>query len=124
MILAYLGGATAWLYVVAATSERSAGSPGRAWVVLGALVVGLALGRWPAVLLPLLLPLLAVRAGRGTGDHPAEVDVAGEMMILVVPASLIAASVGVGVRKIIERRRCRHDAGECPPRPGAPGALV
>ena len=40
-VLAYLAAVTAWLYVVAANSDDYGGSPGRAWVVLGALVLGI-----------------------------------------------------------------------------------
>ena len=95
-VFAYVAGATIWLYAVAANSDDYGGSPGRSWVVLGAFVLGLVVGRWPVTLVTLLLPVLAFGAGRGTNPD-SDIPIAGEMVLLVMPASLVAAAIGVGL---------------------------
>jgi len=109
-VLAYLAAVTAWLYVVAANSDDYGGSPGRAWVVLGALVLGIIVGRWPVALVPLLLPVLALWAGRGTNPD-SDIPIAGEMLVLVMPASLVAVVVGVGFSRTVQRRICQRGIG-------------
>ena len=103
LVVIYLAVVTAWLYVVAANSDDYGGSPGRAWVVLGAFLLGLAVARWRVTLVPLLLPALAAWAGRGTNPD-SDIGIAGEMFLLVMPASVIAAALGVWLSRLVRRR--------------------
>ena len=99
---AFFVGVTAWLYIVAANSDDYGGSPGRVWVVVGAFVLGLVVRRWRLIPFLLLLPLLAVGAGRGTNPD-SDLGIFVEMLFLVMPASVVAAALGVGLSRLLPR---------------------
>jgi hypothetical protein len=102
LVAAYLLSVILWAYFVAARSDIYGGSPGRLWLVFGAFVLGLAIARWPVVLVPLLLPVVTAGAGNGTNPD-SDIPIAGEMLLLVMPLSVAAAAAGVGVARLASR---------------------
>jgi hypothetical protein len=100
--LAYLVGAALWAQLIAARADDYGGSPGRWWLVSGALALGLVVARWPVVFVPLVLPLVAAGAGRGTNPD-SDIPIAGEMLLIVMPVSIVAAAVGVVLSRLMRR---------------------
>ena len=104
--LAYLAAMTAWIYAVWNAAAQPRGGLGHAFGI--ALVVlhvaaGLAVARWWALVLPALLVPLAVPAGYGAGleqDAPIWMH-----LIREAPFAAVLIGLGVGVRKLLARRR-------------------
>jgi hypothetical protein len=104
--LAYLAVMAAWVYVVWKPDAEPSGVAGAAfWVgLLGLQVgVGFAAGTWWAILLPVLLVPIAVPAGYGEGVGQ-EVPI-WLYLVLWLPVAVVLVAVGVGLRKLVERRR-------------------
>jgi hypothetical protein len=104
---AYLGGVAIWAYAVAARSDDYGGSPAAWWVVAGAFAVGLAAGRWEAVVVPFLAPVVAGGAGNGTNPD-SDISIAGELLLFYTLPSLAAVFAGVWLRESLYRRRRRR----------------
>jgi hypothetical protein len=98
--VAYLAGAIAWIYGVAARSDDTRGIPGEFLIALPLLVVGFAVGRRWAFLVPLVLPLLALGAGRGTNPD-ADSNIATGIALTTVPFGLLLTAVGLGARALL-----------------------
>lgn len=99
-VVVYLAGATAWTYGVAARSDDARGIPGEFLMALPMLVVGFAVGRRWALLVPLVLPLLALGAGRGT-NLDADSSIATGIALTTVPLGLLLTAVGLGARALL-----------------------
>ena len=107
--LAYLVTMAAWIYAVL-DAGRTNVTPGASWnspghfVLVAAVHVaaGLAIGRWWAVALTLVPPLLALPAGwfpTGYPELPVPLYVALHMLMY----GAFAVAVGAGLRKLAER---------------------
>ena len=77
---------------------------------MGAFVLGIAVASWPIALVPLLLPVVTAGAGNGTNPD-SDIPIAGEMLLLVMPASVVAAAVGVATAKGVARVMGQRSAG-------------
>ena len=87
--------------------DRTEGTGDWVAVVVGLahLVLGFALARWWAVLLPLLLPVIALPAGAPASGDDVLVSVV-LLILLPVFAALVAA--GVAARKLTRRAELRR----------------
>jgi hypothetical protein len=100
VVTAYLLGAASWIYGVASRSDTSSGIPGEFLMALPLFVVGFAVGRWWALLVPLCLPLLAAGAGRGT-NHNADLEIWAVIAQITVPIGLLLTAAGVALARIL-----------------------
>jgi hypothetical protein len=101
---AYLAAGAVWIYVVAARSDDYGGDPGWWWFVGGAFVLGLLTARWPAVVVPMLLPFIAVGAGRGTNPD-SDWPIALGLFFIEMPVAALAAAIGVSVVRVAAKAR-------------------
>ena len=114
----FVGGMAAWIYLSPDSSDAAF-----VGIALGVLAVfhfaaGFAVGRWWAVLLPLLVALVVVPAG-GDGEIPAWF---GYLLFGGVAGAVLLAA-GVALRRFRERRADSGSGHVSGPGP-APGAFA
>ena len=101
----YLGLMTFWIYGVANRWDPDSGAWLVPLLVFVQLASGFALGRWWAVLLPVLLPFISVPAGTPpiTPDN-AEPFPIWFGLVFLSPVAGVLIALGIATRTIIDRR--------------------
>lgn len=102
-LVVYLAGATAWVYAglnVDATWHQPAVFTA---VLIFHGLIGLAIGRWWCIALPMYALLIAVLAGHAGGNPGGDFNTVFDYVLIEAPFAAAALAVGVVVRRIVER---------------------
>jgi hypothetical protein len=106
-VVVYLGIGTAWIYLFL---DRGHFEDRDLWWLVAAgfalahVALGFLVGRWPVILLPLVLTPLAVPAGYPVSQYGEPSPVWLGQMILV-QAEIPLVALGVGARELVDRAR-------------------
>jgi predicted membrane protein len=103
--VAYLAIMTLWIYAVANRWDPDSGAWQLPVPVIVQLLAGLVIGRWWALLLPVIVVFVSIPAGNPpiTADYVEPFPIWFGLAV-AAPVAILLVALGVGARRIYDRR--------------------